>query len=131
MNERLTAQEYYDLLVKSARDGTFPSFKDEEKRCLYRFVDGEGKVHKCAAGVLLTDEEYRSGHIREGVSCHCGDNKDVFALKLPESISLDELRSVQWSHDKIAMQDGGWDAEDFIRLLNTMVCFKEVNQVAA
>src|SRR5262245_5949998 len=47
---RMSAQAYYDRLVQASLDGTMPSMNGDGV-CLYNFVDEDGKVHHCAAGL--------------------------------------------------------------------------------
>src|SRR5690606_20582833 len=98
----LTKQEYYDLLVKSATDGTFPSYDPESKRCRYQGPNGS----KCAVGLLIPDSDYDRGF--EGWAARALGER--FKRKwLPQNMDLEDLQEVQDCHDRNARR-GPWNA---------------------
>lgn len=117
----MTKREYYDLLVKSAHDGTFPSF--EWGKCLYRNADGS---KRCAIGVLIPDEAYRP----EYESCAAAWNLERLLTGpwcgyMPEGLDCMDLTTIQGIHDHHAVNGTRWKPEDFVRELNRLECFKE------
>lgn len=112
----MTKREYYDLLIKSAFDGTFPSL-DKDGICLYRGPDNK----KCAVGLLIPDHCYNS----------CMEHKyarwvhDNFSFQfIPEGLTIENLCRIQSIHDNLAKD---WDAGTFVSELNAMECFGEFN----
>lgn len=100
----MTRQEYKELLIQCARDGTFPSM-GEDGICMYRGPDGK----KCAAGVLIPDEEYESQ--MEGLSWQSLPSELTDRIR-PEGMTDQEMQTVQELHDIWAQQ---WDPEEFIQ----------------
>lgn len=136
----MPTQDYYDLLVKSAYDGTFPSivreptsgcqFAGSDIRCKYR-VPGTSK--KCAVGVLIPDEKYSSKFetkrcsdpmIIEAMTKVKGFNCSLYGTGLYSNDYLD----VQIAHDTVAC-GCEWKPEWFIEKINTLKCFKDVVKV--
>jgi len=112
----MTKQEYYQLLVQSATNGTFPSLS-AEGRCAYRGAEGR----KCAVGLLISDEAYRES--MESLACTAiYDNFD-----LPKGLNLLDLRKIQMLHDLHA--GPFWSAQKFIKELNTLSFFSDVEKV--
>lgn len=115
----MTRQEYYDLLVKSAVEGTFPGW--DGRHCTYRTADGK---HRCAIGILIPDEMYDSRD--EGASVNGLDNELIEKI-LPEDMIVPELLLVQELHDEHAFQ---WDTSKFIKDLNELRMFKSCKKVS-
>lgn len=122
----MTKQEYYDLLVKSATDGTFPSMLGT--KCRYR---GPRPGSKCAVGLLIPDDKYKLS--MEGGSVR---NEVVAAnLTIPDEMTIDDLGRCQDIHD-IQAQDQTlypqrfpWTPGRFIDTINTLSCFSDVKKV--
>lgn len=111
----LTKQEYYDLLVKSATDGTFPSYDPAEERCFYRGPNGS----KCAVGLLIPDSDYDRGF--EGLSVW--SLRESFKREwLPQDMDLGDLQDVQDCHDRNARRRP-WNAAQFVKDINATLCF--------
>ncbi len=111
----MTKREYYDLLVQSARDGTFPSIRDGS--CLYR---GPG-TKKCAVGLLIPDELYD----REMEHYLVTDFPDTLISRiLPEGLSLSDLSRIQALHDEF--YNSTWNARKFVENLNQLSCFQDL-----
>ena len=131
----MNVQEYYDLLVCSAFDGTFPSLlSEEEKRrlaaenedlvtnCAYRGEHGR----KCGFGIALPDEQYDHG--MEGM-CVQAVIQDFLNGRGPvDGFSLSSYGKVQTVHDEQAMRRP-WNPGNFIRRINNLVCFSGCNQL--
>jgi hypothetical protein len=116
----MTEQEYYDLLVKSATDGTFPSGEIHPIgfNCLYRTRDGR----KCAAGLLMSDSDYdRSMEGRDFVDLM--DEHPELKECIPKGMNSEIVWQIQGCHDRNAKDKKGWDANEFIKDLNTLPCF--------
>ncbi len=111
----MTKKEYYDLLVKSATDGTFPSVKGNV--CQYR----KGS-HKCAVGLLIPKDKYHKG--LEGVDVFHDLVKAV--VEVPEDLNINDLTRIQECHDSLAFYPN-WNANEFIILLNKLPCFQDIN----
>ena len=127
-----TKQDYYDLLVRSALDGTMPSYDIERDRCWYR--GGGGK--KCAIGVGIPDEEYKVG-----IESH-GANRvfPMFAQFFPPDINSTVCSVIQEAHDEssrnaLGALQAGYDtyrlvfAETFVERLNELDYFQSIAQV--
>lgn len=118
----MTKQEYYDLLVKSAFDGTFPGYDYESDTCLYRTPDGK---HKCAVGVLIPDEKY-SQNMDDGLPLR--QIMDILGSEiLPQGITASQLADIRRRHDDMVRK--GWDAKAFIRLIDEYYYFRDITKV--
>lgn len=122
---RMTSQEYYDLLVKSAGDGTFPSFDKEEQRCFYR--TGAGK--RCAIGILIPEDKYRASFDYFGKDCGATTRwvLENGAFQIPDGLSLADLYQIQMTHDRFAWEET-WDASKFVQRINELPCFSNVKK---
>lgn len=122
----MTLQECYDLWARCAYDGTFPSSRDGG--CFYRADETPHCPRRCVAGVLIPDDKYspdmEGGHVK-------GTEKEFFKSLLPEDMSIDDLFEAQRIHDWFIEIDNGcdWDASVFIRKINRLPCFQNVNRV--
>ena len=115
----MTKQEYYDLLVKSANDGTFPCINPRHMTCTYRGPDNK----KCAVGILISDELYNPDWDR-GLMPVNELPDDIITKIMPDGMNIIDLRNVQITHDKFLNRN--WSAVEFIERLNALNCFKDV-----
>jgi hypothetical protein len=114
----MNRQEYLDLLIKTSRDGKFPSRCEDERGpdCRYRTPDGE---RQCAVGLLIPPEKYVAG-------MECGCAHELFRkfpsleTVVPEGLTVDDLREVQMVHDRHCL----WDHEKFVLQLMELECFQ-------
>ncbi len=128
----MTKQEYYDLLVRSAHDGTFPSAEIAQEdngrdfiKCLYRGDKTPRSQCRCAIGLLIRDENYGDWVENEPVS--------FLVLDPVDTISLDELLEIQGCHDDACTQKDSevvWERDNFLRDINALPCFADVVKVA-
>jgi len=127
-----TKKDYYDLLVRSALDGTMPSYDIERDKCFYR----DGKGHKCAIGVGIPDEEYRERMEAFGASNLFDEVYELF----PKDIEECDFILIQEAHDESSRDAlgaivAGYDtyrlvfAETFVERLNELDYFRSVTQV--
>jgi len=108
----MTKQEYYDLLVRAAKDGTFPSI--EGNHCKYRSADGR----KCPIGILILDADYEP---RWDVENGYGIAKlphNLLQAIIPEGMTVIDLGYVQECHDQF--RNFPWSPEQFIKDLNPL-----------
>lgn len=117
----MTKQEYYDLLVRSARDGTFPSYNGSS--CRYRLNQHASCKQRCAIGLLIDDENYDK--TIEGLGIYNSEIEKV--VKYPEGLIRSDLCDVQAIHDDLSKREL-WSASVFVRELNTLSCFADVIQ---
>ena len=120
-----TVQEYYDRLYEAAYDGTFPSYTEDPSyesgiRCLYR---GEGK-HRCAIGLLLPDANYDEDFDNNPVGCYQLFRRGL--LEEVEGLGENELDRIQEAHDDTIRELGGWSASAFLKKLNSLSCFEDI-----
>lgn len=124
----MTKQEYFDLLVKTSKDGGFPAINVEKtipgcqfsgnvNRCKYRTNDGK----KCAFGLLIPDDKY--SHLFEGKSLE--GLPDYIQYYFPDGLCMRDMMSVQVVHDKYATYES-WNHTDFVQRLLHLPCFKDV-----
>lgn len=116
-------QDYYDLLIKAANDGTFPSLT-ENGDCKYRF--GE---KKCAVGILIDDEKYDPSI--ENLKANSSRlNLSDYISDWPGDLNVEDLRNVQICHDIYAFDVyKRWNKEAFIKSLNSLPFFDDVKKV--
>lgn len=117
----MTKQEYYDLLVKSASDGTFPSYVGGDDGCLYRKDQTPACKCRCAAGLLIPDEQYDPAMEGRFVSFKAVRS----AISIPDGMTFEDLCVVQRTHDRIAC---GWDGTEFVETLDLIPCFADVTR---
>lgn len=118
----MTKQEYYDLLVKSAQDGTFPSYEDSE--CRYRADRTALCKRRCAVGVIIPDESYSTD--MEG----CGVSSALIDPWIPDGMTLRDMGFVQDAHDTLAdCHIETWKASKFVMKLNLLNCFADVTKI--
>ena len=85
-----TKQEYYDELVCSALDGTFPSVMPDFG-CAYRGLNGA----KCAAGILIPDDQYDIKMERRSFDEIYKNLGDI----IPSDMTFNEVYLIQGWHD--------------------------------
>jgi len=120
----VTKQEYYDLLVKSAFDGTFPGFDRERFECEYRSPDG---CRKCAVGILMSDQFYRKSYEGNTVRYLVEKMKTDVSPILPDGMTYEDLQTVQKIHDSLAALNG-WSGDWFVDRINTLSIFQDVQR---
>lgn len=122
----LTKQEYYNLLVKSAYDGTFPSMDGEQ--CAYRLDHTDHCPQRCAVGLLIPDEWYDD--LMEGNSVPDLDSDHFDLIRVPEGLDKEDLWQIQRCHDDYAFavytQSQVWNGNAFVEKLNNLHCFSNV-----
>jgi len=121
---KMTKQQFYDANVRAARDDTFPGWRYGHG-CDYRFTDERGRERRCAAGLLLEEGEMPP-ELASSVSF--GGNKSFFEERLPEGVSIEDLKMVQSIHDNTAI-GGCWTPEKFLAALNRLTVFADVKKV--
>lgn len=104
----MNKQDYYDLLVVSAFDGTFPSI-DENGLCLYRGPNGT----KCGVGILIPDDIYLPNIEGEGVRFIC-EKYDI----IPKNMTPMDIIIVQGYHDRTAKYAEFDFIQKFLSLIN-------------
>lgn len=118
----MTKREYYDLLVRSARDGTFPSV-DDHGNCRYRGPAGQ----RCAVGLLIPDDRYTPD--LEGISAFSQLLAGALAGLVPEGLTRKDLSRIQQLHDHHALDEDEqvtvWDAGAFVADLNRLPFFAD------
>ena len=119
----MTKQEYYDLLVLSSVDGTFPSWGWGSIGCLYRSPNGT----KCAIGVLIPYEEYELR--MEGGACRLFYEFPQLHKYIPIGMTVMDLKTVQRIHDGFKSTYGKWKASRFVEALNIISFFNDVKKV--
>lgn len=111
----MTKQEYFDLLVKTSREGGFPA-RNVHGSCVYRTEDGK----KCAVGLLIPDTRYKvmmEGSAAALFAVHT-ELRDI----IPKEMSVVDLQQVQNVHDNNPYMEG-WDHEKFVEGLTGLDCF--------
>ena len=89
-----------------------PHFSIEDCNCLYRKDLGDGKVAKCAVGVLISDEELEYVAEASSDNVFCGSLmmsvEDLIEHLPPQDQPSDEMatffRKAQTVHDRHAME---------------------------
>lgn len=121
--EKLSLQDAYDVLVRCAGDGTFPS-SDGTGGCWYRRTEEASCKQRCPAGVFIPDEEYSPE--LEGLLV---TNKSILAsiLIIPPGMNVSDMRILQAFHDGNCTP---WNVEGFIGHLNSRACFDTVKKVS-
>lgn len=134
----LTKQEYFDLLVKTSREGGFPSVVPTSGEtqvgydCAYRTADGR----KCGIGLLIPDTKY----VRpmEGArptadfwAAYPDAIRPVEGFRHAGSLhATNDYIAVQMAHDALAVDYHGnlkaWDHAEFVRRLLELPCFAGV-----
>lgn len=108
----VTAYEYYKLLVKSARDGTFPSYSEVHASAAYR---GDAPNSKCAWGLLIPDSMYTPAMEEWSLGLPMIDRL------APYGMSVMDVNSIMGLHDIRGLK---WDAKGFIEEIDTLKCFQ-------
>jgi hypothetical protein len=127
--QRLTKQGYYNLLVKSATDGTFPSYGifDGDNTCLYQKKTGQ----RCAVGVLFPEGVEFSKKENCAKLCHLSSEKKALIFsRAPIGTTDHDLIEIQQNHDRLTKNGKrSWSAYQFIMLLNSLEYFAKVKKV--
>jgi len=121
----MTSQQYYDLLVKCALDGTFPCTHHIQGDCGFKEVPcfRNGK-QRCPIGLLIPDSEYLPDL----------ENRRVYQLPpylrisiVPEGLTLEDLEIIEYYHDELFSSSWArsWKPDKFIDYLNKMSCFAD------
>lgn len=139
---RLTKQQYYDLLVTTSKNGGFPA-ADDHGNCFYRTEDGK----RCVVGIVLPDNLYQRCMEGKAFSRVCeiligeyesdhqhlpDDVRKQDPTKfewVPEHMSLCDLASCQSAHDNLVLGHGQWVHSYFVKNLNALSCFQDVQKV--
>jgi len=130
----MTKQEYYDLLVKSAQDGTFPSAVIHDNmamQCLYRADQTPHSLKRCAGGLLIDDEKYSPDLETVRVTMLALSHPGIF--NLPEGLSVSDINAIQREHDEACDWKNKsivWYKEQFIDCINALSCFADVVKVS-
>lgn len=120
---RHSAQSYYNLLVVSALDGTFPGYDSKNDRCMYRVIEDGRCTHRCAVGVIIPDDRYKADLESKGVgSLPYALLEDI----TPVGLCLADLSAIQKRHDSNSGPDGYFEARTFIGAINLLPCFANV-----
>lgn len=93
-----TKQEFLAAARQALKDGTMPSI-DDNGTCQFLFVDGQNKIHKCVAG-LMVPEDLPVPH--NDVIAQDETLQDFFRPLLPRDMSLEELYALQSFHDSLS-----------------------------
>lgn len=129
----MTKREYYDLLLRSCDDGTFPS--GDLDGCYYRGVGNK----RCAVGVLIPDDVWASWTIAStnlnGLTVFDLDarlkryNVSFDFNAVVEGLNINDLRDVQKAHDLASHESAhsGVAAfkETFVSRLRRLPFFRE------
>lgn len=115
----MTKKEYYDLLVRSASDGTFPAINGVT--CMYRKNETANCPQRCAIGLLIPDEKYCPEI--EGLQVDSIIEKGL--VTIPDGITCEDLSIVQACHDKYAKRII-WPANEFIQEIDDLECFQDL-----
>lgn len=101
----MNKQEIFDTVVNHLRQQGKRAYNDSEQMCMYRGPDGT----KCAAGVFITDEEYRPD--LEGKTITALITSGPFSDKyyLPKLAALigehqELVSALQSVHDQVAVE---------------------------
>ena len=113
-----TKQEYYDELVCSALDGTFPSVMPDG--CMYRGFGGT----KCAAGILIPDDQYYE--TMEG--CPFDEIYEDLGDIIPKGMTINDVCSIQTWHDDLAWYPDEFSVK-FLRKLKGSKIFDDVKKL--
>lgn len=105
MPETMTAQEVFDQAIGGVLAQGARAEDDDSQQCLYRKNLEDGRVLKCAAGQLVTDEELetmrRASGTRNGAWGHLSDNRDTGSRCDPERLHahMGLIQGLQRAHD--------------------------------
>ncbi|RJQ30309.1 hypothetical protein C4565_00560 [Candidatus Parcubacteria bacterium] len=114
----MTKQEYYDLLVCSALDGTFPSVS-QNGTCLYRAPGNK----RCAAGLLISDNLYDGKMESKSVEHEMVEK----VLTIPDGMCLKDIFKCQETHDWEARNT--WNSKRFLTRINSFQVFDDVQRI--
>lgn len=116
----MNKQEYYDLLVKTSLEGGFPAIERSSNSCKYRSSNGK----KCAVGIIIPDNVYEKRFegrsINQILKHYCFDQSWI-----PDGIRISDLKNIQILHD---CNTDNWNHNYFIRCLNSLPCFSEIQK---
>jgi hypothetical protein len=121
----MTKQEYFDLLVKTSKEGGFPA-TSSYGGCYYRSPEGK----KCTIGLLIPDELYNSTMEFEDIT------KIITYIVPVDGFTVDDYCSVQSAHDDMAIKlqsiitgQSIWNHAEFVDKLLDVHCFQGVQCV--
>lgn len=125
-----TAQEYFDLLVKTSEKGGFPSTQGTGSYfcCRYRTKDGRC----CAIGIVIPDDVYNPDMENSPIDELLEDGLKLEDIGL-SNFEPDDIWEIQNVHDMMATfvttRTYGWDHDNFIFRLRLLSCFRgcEIN----
>jgi len=111
--ERLTRQEYHDLLVATSEAGGFPAINPRpdgrDVDCSFSTPDGR----RCAVGVLLPLDQAAALEKALGGWC-LSDVLPSIEDFIPENVNKEEMKLVQLAHDQLAYS---WSHERFVKAI--------------
>lgn len=107
----MNAQEYYNLLVKTSKEGGFPAKENGEPK--YFCKDGR----RCPVGLIIPDnikiKEVDGSNTAYALF-------DIIETWFPEGMNVYDLQDIQDIHDE---QGKEWSHEGFVKDLNKLGCF--------
>jgi hypothetical protein len=120
-------QEVYNALVEASCNGTFPSVHTDGT-C--RYYNGN---NRCAIGVLIPDNPEMEPQESKGYMNQKEEFRNWFRSLFNEKFTDFDFTEMQSLHDCQAHYclnyKQPWNPHDFIKNLNKMACFKDVEKV--
>lgn len=121
--EKLTKQQYLDLLVTTSKQGGFPAVSEREE-CAYRSDDGK----RCAVGLILPDAFYDSHNLEGSTVVDIADEFPEVEEFFPAGLAVKDMREIQNCHDTIAQGidyriNRVWSHDRFVYELLGCACF--------
>jgi hypothetical protein len=121
----MTKQEYFDLLVKTSKEGGFPA-NSIYGGCYYRSPEGK----KCTIGLLIPDPLYNS-------AMEFVDITKIIPYIVPvDGFMIDDYCLVQSTHDGMVIKQQSvitgqsiWNHTEFVSNLLDLPCFQGVQWV--
>ncbi len=110
----MNAREYFDLLVKTSKEGRFPSLNEQgEPECCYRGMDDRN----CPVGLIMPDDCWSKNFEGNEIPSIWEDEWDW----LPEGMELKDLQVIQGIHDYRCVDN--WNHNEFVKQLQGLSCF--------